>query len=203
MIALTIVRVSGLRHEAGFDPAWEVYWNIMAGEVGIIMTTGAAFRTFFISRSQHKDEMPGHNPNRSLSTRTRNLLRLIITPSRWSTKRSRQSEDPSDSSDSFSDGSLHKGKELPQIPRGTMTGIRTFINGRGRTLNMSRMGASKIMQSEALEEETEDAWPLSQHAQLQKSIQVQHHIYSTSERVSHPRNFFYINANIISGLRSL
>ena len=68
--------------------------------------------------------------------------------------------------------------DLPAIPRGTMTGVRTFINGRGKTVAR----ASQMMQSQM--EEEEDAVPLAgvggKHG---RTISVQHDITSMSERV--------------------
>ena len=179
MIALTIIRVSGLRHGSGVDSGWEVYWLITAGECGIILTTGTAFRTFFVSRNQNQFAAGSPNGNNKLSTKTRNLLRLLVTPKRWTTRRSKSTTNSSDYVDM--DGMpLDQMGKLPDIEGGTITGIRTFIDARGRTRNGSRLGASQIMKSRVTEEQ-EDWVPGEQ----QKSINVRHQIWSTSEIVSH------------------
>ena len=51
MVALTITRISGLKFKGNFDTIWETYWLILAAEVGIMLTSIAAFRAFFVSRS--------------------------------------------------------------------------------------------------------------------------------------------------------
>ena len=51
MVALTITRVSGLKSKGNFDTIWETYWLILSAEVGIVLTSVAAFRAFFVSRS--------------------------------------------------------------------------------------------------------------------------------------------------------
>ena len=73
---------------------------------------------------------------------------------------------------------------LPQIPRGTMTGVRTFINGRGKTVAR----ASQMMQSQMMEEE-EDSMPLAGvGGKHERSISVQHDITSKSERVCYDKH---------------
>ena len=51
MVALTITRVSGLKFKGNFDTIWETYWLILSAEVGIVLTSVAAFRAFFVSRT--------------------------------------------------------------------------------------------------------------------------------------------------------
>ncbi|KAF7895361.1 hypothetical protein EAF00_007175 [Botryotinia globosa] len=167
MIVLTIIRVSGLRAESSFDSAWEVYWLIVAGEVGLILTTGTAFRALFVSRNQ---KVMGPEPpidSSNIFSRTKELLRLIATPKKWRTRRT------SGAIDSISARhEMHGMMALPGIERGTITGIRTFINGRSSALRVSQVIKIPV-------EQEEDGWPLSEQ---QQSIKVQHEIWTTSER---------------------
>ena len=51
IIAVTIIRASGIRQETTIDSVWETYWQVISAEVGLIMTSATAFRTFFVARS--------------------------------------------------------------------------------------------------------------------------------------------------------
>ena len=50
MVVLTITRVSGLKFKGNLDMIWETYWLILSAEVGILLTSVATFRAFFVSR---------------------------------------------------------------------------------------------------------------------------------------------------------
>ncbi|TGO58032.1 hypothetical protein BCON_0059g00110 [Botryotinia convoluta] len=178
MIVLTVIRVSGLRAESSFDSAWEVYWLIVAGEVGLILTTGTAFRALFVSRNQKVIGPQPHVDNSKIFTKTKELLRLIATPKKWRTRRISEASGAIDSASARHE--MHRMIALSGIERGTITGIRTFINGRSSALRVSQVIKSPV-------EQEEDGWPLSEQ---QQSIKVQHEIWTTSERAgmqeSHP-----------------
>ncbi|KAF7951338.1 hypothetical protein EAE96_006654 [Botrytis aclada] len=160
MIILTVIRVSGLHAESSFDSAWEVYWLIVAGEVGLILTTGTAFRALFVSRNQKKFIAADHNSQK------------------WRTRRTSETSGAIEPASASYE--MHGVMALPGIERGTITGIRTFINGRSSALRASQVIKSPM-------EEEEEGWPLSEQ---QQSIKVQHEIWTTSERAgmqeSHP-----------------
>ncbi|PVH84950.1 hypothetical protein DL98DRAFT_608996 [Cadophora sp. DSE1049] len=66
IIAVTIIRASGIRHGNSIDSVWETYWQVISAEVGLIMTSATAFRTFFVARSaaqqRHRDlNSPRHD----------------------------------------------------------------------------------------------------------------------------------------------
>ena len=50
----------------------------------------------------------------------------------------------------------HDNIDLPAVPRGTMTGVRTFIEGQGRT----KVGTSRLMNSN-VDGREDGRWPLS------------------------------------------
>ena len=154
MIAVTIIRVSGLKSPQGqLDSLWEDYWNLLSSEVGIIMTAATAFRTLFISRSNG-----GNNRNQGVRS-PGTFTRIPFSWSQWLTEnkrylqqtfnlrawRSRKSSDPSNGPTSGSTDEESGNLELPVIPRAHMTGIRTFIRGQGRKSAM--LHASQIMQT--------------------------------------------------------
>jgi hypothetical protein len=171
VISLTIIRASGLHHGDNIDSIWETFWQMMSAEVGLIMTSITAFRAFFVARNnEQRHHAQGSDPKRWTS-RSKQLLRRLLAPSSW---RSRHTSE--NSGGNFGKAaSKHAGgmHHLPSIPRGTMTGIRTFIDGQGHT----RLGMSQMMRSHA-SEETDDSWPSNA-----QTIHVQHDISSKSERV--------------------
>jgi hypothetical protein len=159
-----------MHHGAAFDYAWVMYWQIISAEVGLVMTSATAFRTFFIARggncNSHSEGRRSSQSNGSgWTSKTRQLLH------RLSTQKMRQSRHTSAPAIGDQEGDSEL-KQLPPIHRGTMTGVRTFINSRGRTST----GASRTMQSR-VSEEGDDSSPMS------AKIQVQHEISSKSERV--------------------
>ena len=107
------------------------------------MTSITAFRTFFVSRGHNRaQQLPEKKPVNP--TRYKLLLRHIFLPRLW---RSRPTND--DGGEASGEDSYKRGM-LPNIPHGSLTGIRTFINGRGKTANGSR-----ILHSLAIEEEAD------------------------------------------------
>jgi hypothetical protein len=58
VIILTIVRAVGLYHADQFDSVWEVFWQMMAAEFGLIMTSVTASRAFLVARSNEKGPKP-------------------------------------------------------------------------------------------------------------------------------------------------
>jgi hypothetical protein len=171
IITVTIIRASGLHHGESIDSVWETFWQMMSAEVGLIMTSITAFRTFFVARkNEQRQNRQGSDPKR-WSSRSKKLLGRLLRPSSW---RSRHTgETPGGDTGKAANGRAGAMRDLPSVPRGTMTGIHTFIDGQGRT----RMGLSQIMQSHA-SEETDDSWPLNA-----QTIQVHHDISSKSEIV--------------------
>ncbi|KAG4437710.1 hypothetical protein IFR05_006793 [Cadophora sp. M221] len=65
MIAVTIVRASGIRQGSVIDSVWETYWQVMSAEVGLIMTSATAFRTLFIARTASLERQRVQNQPRS------------------------------------------------------------------------------------------------------------------------------------------
>ncbi|KAF7507790.1 hypothetical protein GJ744_010091 [Endocarpon pusillum] len=134
------------------------------------MTSLTGFRTLFVARSNNDERRPPRNSSeRSWSFRSRKLPRRFFF---LSTRRSRSAGQSSPGqNDQKSPGQK---EHLPSIPRGILTGVRTFIDGRGRIT----MGASRMIQSTmATTDDWQDPWPMS------TKIHVRHEISSTSERV--------------------
>lgn len=170
IIVATIIRAAGLHRAERLDTVWEIFWHTMSAEVGLIMTSLAAFRTLFVARGNNEERgPPRYSSERSWSFRSRQLLRRFFFPSTWRSKSTGQSSSGRNEQESRSEK-----KHLPPIPRGILTGVRTFIDGRGRTT----MGASRMMQSAMTGlDHNEESWPTP------TKIQVRHEISSTSVRV--------------------
>ena len=151
IIIIAIIRSSSLRVKGKIDPVWALYWQYITAEVGIIMAALTAFRQFFVARSNEKGQQLSEL-FQQWSSRSKQLIRRILTPSTWGTKTM--------SGNTTGKGDGDQSYILPPVPRGTMTGIRTFINGQGR----SKMGASRISESTCTDPKGEDAWTLPSKA---------------------------------------
>lgn len=124
MIVLTITRVSGLKFQGNFDAIWETYWLILSAEVGIVLTSVAAFRAFFVfrsNRSQDRGTQPlgarmqwCHQEQRSLKQK--------FSFSLW-----RSNSRVQDLSRRYEANEDHEVpmSNLPDIPRAHITGFRT------------------------------------------------------------------------------
>ena len=157
MILVTITRISGIKLDGSIDQVWETYFIILAAEIGIILTSVSAFRTFFISRRDNNKAKPSPGNRTHWYSQDSSILKRLFTPSLWRSKSKGQSTSEgykADEDDHFPMG------DLPNVPRAQMTGIRTFINGNGKGMSTSR-----IMESQATQGD-DDAWPI--HAQHQE-----------------------------------
>ena len=158
----TIVRIAGIhtgRTVKSIDSVWETYWQFIAANIALTMTAATAFRTFFVSRSaedrRHIKEVGSGVSGESWYNRGQRLLRSIFSTRLWRSRRSKRSRQTLDGSYGGWDNAP---MELRQhIPRATLTGMRTFINGRDMSY---RERESRIMQT-LDHRESEDHWPLS------------------------------------------
>ena len=127
VIIFTVTRASGLEWQSKLDVLWEVYFQIVAAEVGLILVSTTAFRALYVSGAARNQQLPQKYP--SLLIRSKDVLRKILDPRRWT---SRQSKDMAGGN--ASDNAIAKdgfdGK-LPSIPGATMTGINTYIEHHG------------------------------------------------------------------------
>ena len=125
MIAVTLTRASGIVNDAGIDATWETYWQYVSAEVGLLMASATAFRTLFVSPSRRRPQAGFH------SKWYTNALQRLRSALRSSRKTDPINREPFNSSEELSERTEEL-MALPQIPRSTMTGIRTFISGNGK-----------------------------------------------------------------------
>lgn len=131
-----------------------------------MMTAATAFRTFFISGVGNREPLLPES-REPWYAKGKRLLRYTFTPRSWRSKSSTRETRNEDNWDRRFDLPL-------QAPRATMTGIRTFIHGQGKT----KTGDSHIMHS-MVEEGYED----SARGRSEPSIMVQRDIAVRSEHV--------------------
>lgn len=125
MIAMTLTRASGIINKGGIDATWETYWQYLSAEIGLLMAAATAFRTLFIVRSRRR---PGAGQHASWYTTALQKVRRVL---RYSRRRNYLQREALGSSEEL--GARNEELvDLPQIPRPTMTGIRTFIFGSGK-----------------------------------------------------------------------
>lgn len=172
-ILCTVIRVAGVHADRtikSIDPVWAIYWQFVGANIALTMTAGTAFRALFISGVSN-EETPSPESKERWYTKSKRFIRYTLSPRLWRSKRS--TEITGDK------GDWNRPFELPlQAPRATMTGVRTFIQGQGRT----KTGSSHIMHS-MVEEGHEDSCPLSAEGRNKPSIMVQQDIAVRSEQV--------------------
>jgi len=178
VIVLALIRASGLvtRGQASdmsqsgpiLDVVWELYWQFLSTDVGLVLTASTAVRTLFVVKSQNNESI--------LPQWAKRVYRGLTSPRYWRSKRSSGgSEGPSNRSNT-------QHYDLPAIPSATMTGIRTFINGGGK----NAWNDSSIMRSQVIEESSgNDDWPLrGEGNKSTQAIVLQQEVIVTSERAS-------------------
>lgn len=174
MTILTIIRVSGVVLGDKVDGVWESYWLILNAEVGIIMTAVTAFRTFFVARSkQRRGQSPGERSH--WYDQSKRLLLRTFSITRW---RSKSGEESSRGYKAHQNDQDLFVQALPNVPRAHMTGVRTFIDAQGRTMNGSGSLQGQMTQ------EDHGIWPLHKSERNRYGIRVQHDLSSHSRRVS-------------------
>ena len=156
MVVIAIVRVSNIKGVNGIDLRWELFWQYMEGSVAILMASITAFRTIFLNQTPTVSEKK--------KKRSYSLLERIE-------KRRRKQKDLDTEA---SDNSYH----LPDIPRATMTGLRTHIRRNNRTGGTTNIMATDFSHMEADEEEKvgespnnihiKQSWEVTDSVSLQK-----------------------------------
>ena len=133
MIITCIIQVSSIRTVTGtIDVTWEIFWQLAEACIAVLMVSLTALRSLFVGHGSRVRRSPGQS---------------------WSSRQAKKwlRRSPSRTPDRYSESD-----RLPKIPRATLTGMRTFIQGdRAYT-------AGSIMRSEyhAEGENGDDAWAL-------------------------------------------
>lgn len=153
VIAFTITRASGLEWKGNLDVLWEVYFQIVAAEVGLILVSMTAFRQLFVSRTARNQQSPAKPP--TFWPRSRVAIRNILDLRRWTSGHSKDSNGERKRHSEKSTSGFDE--RLPGIPGGTMTGVQIFTEHQG--------GASKSSSQPSpyptIMEMDQDTWPLA------------------------------------------
>ncbi|KAI9705086.1 MAG: hypothetical protein M1836_006869 [Candelina mexicana] len=157
-IFCTIIRIGGIRtgHTMkSIDSVWETYWQFIAADIAVTMTAATAFRAFFVKRGGddrlHAQGVQDDVASETWYGKSWRLLRSIFSTRSWQSRRSEDyPRNPRERRDKWDDSPF---KLREQIPRATMTGIRTFIGKQATT-------PSQMMRSVGHEEDQGDQ-PLS------------------------------------------
>lgn len=159
VIAFTVTRASGLEWQGKLDVLWEVYFQMVAAEVGLILVATTAFRALFVSRPGQNQHSPQKNP--SFWVKSKLTLRSLLDPRRWMSKYSKDmagGQELDATKDGF-DG------RLPGVPGASMTGMHTFINHSGEAATLETGFSTYPPSTEA----NQASWPLSKNASISRS----------------------------------
>lgn len=152
MIITAIVQISAIHAPTDtIDVTWEIFWQLMEACIAVIMVSLTAFRSLFVAHGSGA-KSPPHKPS----------LRKRILNSKIAVGRKRAGENNNDEAEG-----------LPEIPRATITGMRSFIRG-------NRADGS-VMKSEG-SGDTEASWPLEDESANQ-TIRVERDMWQKSETV--------------------
>ncbi|KAK4223035.1 hypothetical protein QBC38DRAFT_459773 [Podospora fimiseda] len=114
MVILTIFRITGLKYKGKLDTIWETYFVLLPAEIGLTLVAASAFRALYVSKS--KNRKPAHD---------------TITTFHWFARA--KSRLRHNGSAAFEDIDKGNGQFiLQEIPRGTITGVQTFIDKNGK-----------------------------------------------------------------------
>lgn len=153
MMISTIVKLSGIHAPTNnLDITWGIFWQIVEACIAVIMVSLTAFRSLFVAHGAGA-RSPPQKPS----------LRKRLLNSRIAVGRKRAAGDDSEDAEG-----------LPDIPRATMTGIRTFIQG-----DQADGSVTKSLRSG----DTVLSWPLEGES-MDQTIVVQHDMWQKSEDVS-------------------
>lgn len=135
MVILTIVRIAGLTWRGKLDSVWETYFMVIPAEVGLALVAITAFRALYISRSKSRPA-PTAITSFGWYDKGKSAVWKIITKTTGKT--------PSAGSGSLQNDPKADGWIGNDIPHGTMTGMRTFIQGNGKTKIYATMDEEEV-----------------------------------------------------------
>lgn len=122
MAITALIRIGGIKVNGVVDLNWAIYWQYMEGCLACIMASVIAFRTLFVNAKE--------KPYKPLYSIRQHLLKM--------NKRSK---------DSNGTDMENQDEGLPEIPRATLSGMRTFIRRNNRTAGSTTVGALSTLNS--------------------------------------------------------
>lgn len=124
MVIITITRISGLKWKDKLDMVWENFFFVIAAEIGLTLVAVTAFRALYVSKAKNRKIQ---NTITTFNWYNRGKSFIVDIVSR-ATGRS--------ASEGSGDLEMNKGNDGflgNDIPNATMTGMKTFIDGNGKT----------------------------------------------------------------------
>jgi hypothetical protein len=121
MVIITIVRIAGLKWRGKLDAVWETYFIAIGPPIGLSLVAVSAFRALYVSKNK---ERRIHRTITSFGwyNQGRTAIWRVVTRT---TGRAPQTGPETHNK--------HNGPLKNDIPNGTMTGLRTFIDANGRS----------------------------------------------------------------------
>lgn len=151
MVIFTVTRASGLEWHGKLDVLWEVYFQIVAAEVGLILVSVSAFRALFVARAR-KQQSPQRGP--------------------WASKPSK------DVGDEKKEDQAVEGVEgtRPRIHGSTSTGMQTVVEDDQGLTTKGGAELSVIGSYEA----NDDIWPLGEGRRHSTCSHCGQHLHSNA-----------------------
>lgn len=122
VVILTIIRIAGLRFLGKVDPVWETWCIAISAEIGLSLVAVSAFRALYVAKAKDR------RVNRTITSFGWYNKGLSIFRRITNTNSTRSGKDKKDVDFLEND-----------IPHGTMTGMRTFIDDNGKTRRYETM----------------------------------------------------------------
>lgn len=157
VIIFTVTRASGLEWQGKLDVLWEVYFQIVAAEVGLILAAMTAFRALFVSRTAQNQLSAQDYP--SFLMKGKSALKRLLDPRRWMYSKDTTGVEKHGTTNNGFDG------RLPNIPGAAITGMHTFINQQGGAAESEIDSSTHTTSTEA----NQDPLPFSKHAPISRS----------------------------------
>ncbi|KAJ4347927.1 uncharacterized protein N0V89_009299 [Didymosphaeria variabile] len=139
MVIITIARIAGLKWRGKLDSIWETYFIVIAAEIGLSLVAVSAFRALYVSKSKDR-----HVNKTITSFRWYNKGHAAV----WNIITKTTGKTTSVEMQKRGDGFLKD-----DIPHGTMTGMRTFIDANGRTRIYDTMDEERSMDYSSVSEQ--------------------------------------------------
>jgi hypothetical protein len=138
MVLITAARMIGLKHHGHLDYVWVTFFVVIAAEIGLMLVAITAFRALYVAKAKNVRAYRTITTFNWYHKRKSAVVKMISTVSRNSRGRGTGSVEL----DSRGKKVFIKGK----IPRGTMTGVRIFIDRNGNESEANLVSDDKVLQ---------------------------------------------------------
>lgn len=151
MIISAIVQISTIRTSTNaVDITWATFWQLVEATVAVVMVSLTALRSFFVARSSRVRQSPNHSSGNWSARQAKRWLKIFKKPTReYATKGSDETENMQRWS---------QRPQLPEIPRATLTGIRSLIRGERHLVSRTSNIMGSVYENDEM---AEDPWRLS------------------------------------------